>query len=177
RIDLIPSPCHCCAMASLSPWERELSIDQRLADAELLCFLQHGGTESDVGQRQAAMPAQDRFAIILAAGLLAGDDFRELAMDARLADEARIDMRPERAELAGAKLAEIIDDDLVHDRGHGEFERAHRAIGDHAGALFYPRRLEYLFARVMRPGRDDEASRFKPALPVLRLSVLVVALS
>ena len=54
--------------------------------------------------------------IALAARLLAGDDLAEFGVDGRFADEPGIDMRPQRAEFAGAELAEIVDDDLVHDR-------------------------------------------------------------
>src|SRR5262245_40460814 len=113
------------------------------------------------------MPEQDGFVVTLAAGLRAGDDLAQFAMDGRFADEAGIDMRPERAELAGPELAEIVDDDLVDDRGHGELERAHRAIGDHAGAFADPGRLEDLLTRFEARSLDHDVGAVETALPIL----------
>src|SRR4051812_26687789 len=69
-------------------------VAQRLADAHRLSLVEHGGAKRDVRQRQAAMPEQYLFPIVLAAGLFARHNLAELAVKSRLADESGVDMRP-----------------------------------------------------------------------------------
>src|SRR5437773_3972174 len=55
RMDLIPSPCHCCAMASLSPWEREyhssLKIGAGLALSARQVTMRPAAIESAMARR------------------------------------------------------------------------------------------------------------------------------
>ncbi len=67
--------------------------------------------------------------LALAAGLEAGDDLAQLGVQRRLGQLAGVDVRPQRAERPALALAPVVDDDLGHDVGERELDRAHRAVG------------------------------------------------
>ena len=67
----------------------------------------------------------------------------------------------------GFRLAPVVHDDLVHDVGERELDGAHRAVGNDAGALLDPRRLQ-LRLGLFEPRRlDDDVGAAHARLPVL----------
>src|SRR5882757_65620 len=119
------------------------SIAQPLPEAQPRRLIEHSATQRDIRKRQAAVPEQDGFVLSLAPGFLPGDDLAHLAVQRRLRELGRLHVRAQRAELAGFALTPIVDDDLVHDIGERELDRAHRAIGYDEGACLDPRGLEH----------------------------------
>src|SRR5688500_3479279 len=120
------------------------------------------------------MPKQDRLVISLATGLSADYNLGQFGMDVFLAQDSPIDMGPEGAEFAGAKLAEIVDDDFVHDGGQRQFQRAHRAIGNHQSAALDKVPLEMLDRDFEARCLDHDVSACKTAAPIGRHDDLLV---
>src|SRR4029077_8664126 len=73
---------------------------QLLAKTHAVSLLEHGMTQRDDGDAEAAMPEQDGLAVALAARLRSRDDLAELAVQRPLGELAGFDMSPERAERA-----------------------------------------------------------------------------
>ena len=67
--------------------------------------------------------------LVLAAGLEAGDDLAQLGVQRRLGQLAGVDVRAQRPERTALALAPVVDDDLRHDVGERQLDRAHRAVG------------------------------------------------
>src|SRR5437773_1230709 len=89
-------------------------VAKPLADAELLRFRQHCRAERDVAEAEAAVPKEDGLVVALAPGLEAADDLAELGVQRLAGELSGIDVLAERSERAGADLAPIVDDQLIH---------------------------------------------------------------
>src|SRR3546814_7737044 len=128
------------SMETWLAWPRssKLSIPQRLPQAPRGGLLQHRRAQRDVGEREAAVPEQDGLVVALAARLLSRDDLRELAVQSRLRELARLDMGAQRAELAALALAPVVDHQLVHRVCQRQLHRAHGAVGHHEVAGLHP---------------------------------------
>ena len=101
-------------------------------------------------------------------GLRPGDDLADLGVQRRLRELARLDVRAQRAELAGFALAPIVDDHLGHDVGERELDRAHRAVGHDQRARLDPCGLQHR-RRLGEPrGLDDDVGALDAGAPVLR---------
>ena len=81
-------------------------------------------------------------ASLCAARLQAGDDLAHFGVQGRLRQLARLDMRAQAAELAALALAPIVDDELGHDVGQRQLDRAHGAVGHHQRAGLDPGGLQ-----------------------------------
>src|SRR5882757_7331410 len=113
------------------------------------------------------MPEEDRLIVARATRLLAADDLAELAMQRRLGELPRLDMGAQGPEHPTLALAPIVDDELVHDVGERELDRAHRTVGHDEGALLDPLGLQERRRLVETRGLDDDVGAADAALPIL----------
>src|SRR5215216_1158571 len=88
------------------------------------------------------MPEQDFLVIAFSSWLSAHDDLCQFGMNAGLAQQALVDVRAKGAEFPGTKLADIVDDDLVHDGGKREFQGTDGAIRNNERTFFHKIALE-----------------------------------
>src|SRR4051794_35032575 len=134
-----------------------------LADTDPACLLEHRVPEGDVAEAEAPMPEEDSLVVRLAAGLGANDDLTELGVEVVLVEPPAIDVCAQRAELPGPRLAPVVDDDLVHDVGQRELDRAHRPVRNDKAARLDPAR-EQLRLGALESGRLDHHVRAAQAL-------------
>src|SRR4026209_1837131 len=88
------------------------------------------------------MPEHDFFFLAFSPWLSANDDLCQFGMNAGLAQQALVDVRAKSAEFPGTKLAEIVDDDLVHDGRKREFQSTDGAIRNNERTVFHKFALE-----------------------------------
>src|SRR4051794_13812614 len=123
--------------------------------------------ERDVGEAEAAMPEEDRLVLAHAPRLGAADDLAELTMQRRLGELPRLDMGAQGSEHAALALSPIVDDQLVHDVGQRQLDRAHRAVRDDETALLDPFGLQERRWLLEARGLDDDIGVAQAALPIL----------
>ena len=133
-------------------------------DVEKVLFGQQGVAEGDVGQGQAAVPEQDGLPVVFPARPQSRDDLAKLGVQGGRGQLSRLDVGAQCAEPAGGALAPVVDDDLGHDVGEGQFHGAHRAVGDHQGPGLDPLGAQQRL-RCAEPGRLDHDVRALDARP------------
>src|SRR5258708_3587659 len=139
---------------------------QFLADAEPRTLFDHGVGERDIGERQSAVPEDDRLVVALAAGFQAGDDLAHLGMQGLLRQLAGVDMGPQAAERTALALAPVVDDELLGDVSERQLDGAHRAVGDDERRRLDPFGLEQRFRRHQPRRLDDDIGAFDAGAPV-----------